>query len=55
MGRPTLGLEEAAALLRMSPDTLMRRARAGLIPGDKPGRRWVFIQDDLLAWIRERA
>lgn len=50
----TLGLQEAAAMLRMSPDALMRKARAGIVPGDKPGREWVFVEDDLLAWLRER-
>ena len=34
---------------------LMRKARAGIVPGAKMGRRWVFIQDDLLAYFRERA
>ena len=51
----TLGVTEAAALLRMSPDALMRKARAGIIPGAKVGRRWVFVHDDLIALIREQA
>jgi len=51
---PTIGLTEAAALLRMSEDALMRKARAGIVPADKPGRQWVFVKADLLAWIRER-
>ncbi|HKS93311.1 MAG TPA: helix-turn-helix domain-containing protein [Gammaproteobacteria bacterium] len=51
----TIDLTEAAALLHMSEDALMRKARAGIVPGDKPGRQWVFVKDDLLAWIRERA
>jgi hypothetical protein len=50
----TIGLQEAARLLRMSEDALMRKARAGIVPGDKPGREWVFIREDLLAWLRER-
>jgi hypothetical protein len=52
---PTIGLAEAAALLRVSEDTLLRRARAGIVPGAKVGREWVFIQADLLDLIREQA
>lgn len=51
----TLGLKEAAALLRMSEDALMRKARAGIVPGAKVGRQWVFVRDDLIALIREQA
>lgn len=51
----TIGITEAAALLRMSEDALMRKARAGIVPADKPGRQWVFVKADLLAWMRERA
>lgn len=50
----TLGLAEAAALLHMSEDALMRKARAGIVPGAKPGRKWVFVREDLLAWLREQ-
>jgi excisionase family DNA binding protein len=48
----TLGIIEAAALLRMSPDALKRKAREGKVPGSKPGRQWVFIREDLLAHLR---
>lgn len=43
----TLDLSDAAALLHMSEDALMRKARAGIIPGCKPGRQWVFLEVDL--------
>ena len=43
----TLDLTDAAALLHMSEDALMRKARAGIIPGCKPGRQWVFLEVDL--------
>ena len=51
----TLALTEAAAFLHMSEDALLRKARAGIVPGDKPGRQWVFIRDDLIDWMRERS
>jgi hypothetical protein len=43
----TLSLTEAAVLLRMHPEEVRRRAKCGAIPGAKPGRCWVFIEDDL--------
>src|SRR5678815_5642411 len=48
----SLGLHEAAAFLRCHPEELRRRAKAGLIPGAKVGRAWVFLVDDLAAYIR---
>src|SRR5579862_7304331 len=37
----------------------MRKARAGIVPAAKPGRRWVFLEDDLRIYlaklVRERA
>lgn len=49
----TWGLTEAAAYLRMSPDTLRRRAALRIIPGAKIGRAWVFMLH-LLAEYLER-
>lgn len=51
----TIGLKEAAALLQMSEDALMRKTRAGVVPGAKIGRRWVYIRADLLELIRQKA
>ncbi len=48
----TLGLKEAAAFLRMNPEALRQKAKAGVIPGAKPGKRWVFLEDDLAEYIR---
>jgi hypothetical protein len=50
----TLDLSQAAAFLRMHPEELRRRAKAGLIPGAKIGRAWVFLQSDLADYIRSR-
>jgi hypothetical protein len=50
----TLNLKEAAAFLNMHPETLKEKARAGIIPGAKIGRRWVFIEIDLLDYIRSQ-
>ncbi|MHB1529877.1 MAG: helix-turn-helix domain-containing protein [Acidiferrobacteraceae bacterium] len=48
----TLNLKDAAALLRMHPVTVAQKARAGTIPGAKPGKCWVFVEDDLAAYVR---
>ncbi|XYJ11993.1 helix-turn-helix domain-containing protein [Telluria sp. B2] len=48
----TLDLKQAAAFLRMHPEEVRRRAKLGLLPGAKPGKSWVFIEDDLAAWLR---
>jgi hypothetical protein len=39
----TLNLREAAAFLHMHPEEVRMRAKHGIIPGAKVGRRWVFI------------
>lgn len=48
----TLDLCHAAAFLRIHPVTLKVKAAAGLIPGARIGRRWVFVEADLLAHVR---
>ena len=48
----TLTLDEAAGFLKMHPEEVRCRAKRGLIPASKPGRRWVFIDDDLAEFLR---
>src|SRR5258708_12472331 len=48
----TFGLKEAAAFLRCPPEELRRRTKAGLVPGAKVGRAWVFLEEDLAAYLR---
>ena len=48
----TLNLREAAAFLHMHPEEVRMRAKRGLIPGAKIGRRWVFIEDDIAEFVR---
>jgi Helix-turn-helix domain len=48
----TLGLNEAAALMRVHPDTARKLVKAGLgPPACKVGREWVFPAHRLLEWI----
>jgi len=48
----TLTLEEAARFLQLHPTTLAAKARSGEIPGAKPGKRWVFLEVDLVEYVR---
>lgn len=48
----TLSLVEAAAFLKMHLEEVRRRAKAGILPGAKAGKRWVFIDIDLAEYLR---
>ena len=48
----TLDLQEAAEFLRVHPETLRQLARTGKVPGAKVGRAWVFLEDDLVQYLR---
>ena len=50
----TLNLKQAAVFLKMHPVTLQSKAKAGEIPGAKPGKSWVFIDEDLANYIRSQ-
>jgi len=50
----TFDVAGAADFLKMSKDTVMRKARTGEVPGTKVGRHWVFIKYDLIKLIRSR-
>jgi hypothetical protein len=48
----TLNLNDAAELLHVHPVTLSRMAQRGEVPAAKPGKCWVFIDIDLVDWLR---
>ena len=50
----TLDLAGAAKFLRMNRESLRQRAKAGEIPGAKPGKCWCFLKSDLIAYLRSR-
>ena len=50
----TISADEACKLLNIHRATLYEKARAGEIPGAKIGRGWVFIEVDLIQYIREQ-
>lgn len=48
----TLNLAQAAALLHMHRVTLLLKAQSGVIPAAKPAKCWVFIEQDILDYLR---
>jgi excisionase family DNA binding protein len=46
------GTKEAAEFLRINSGTVCRRAARGELVGYKPGRRWVFLEEDLIAYLK---
>jgi Helix-turn-helix domain len=48
----TMDVDEAAAFLKIHPVTLSVKAASGEIQGAKIGKRWVFLQVDLIEHIR---
>jgi excisionase family DNA binding protein len=50
---PLLSADDAAKLLGgIHPKTLMRRARAGEVPGYQIARSWYFRASELDTWLR---
>jgi excisionase family DNA binding protein len=47
-----LNLEEAASCLGLHPHTLQERAKAKIIPGNKVGKEWRFIDTELVEYLR---
>jgi len=51
----TYDLQRAAKFLHMSKSALRQKAKSGSIPGSKPAKKWVFVQDDLVIYLRSQA
>lgn len=51
----TIGSEECADMLRCTVEQVEELARSGEIPGLKIGRSWLFMRNDLLAYLAEKA
>ena len=50
----TLTLKDAAKFLHIHPVTLQEKARAGEVPGAKVGKCWVFLDVDLVQYLRSK-
>lgn len=53
--RPIIDVNECAELLLCSPDQIEEKARAGEIPATKIGRGWLFIREDLIQYLADKA
>ena len=49
---PVWDCNQAARFLGLHPKTVKRMARAGVIPGCRLGRRWIFRPSELDALLR---
>lgn len=50
----TFDLEQAARFLKINKCTAGELAASGRLPGAKIGRAWVFLEQDLVDWLREQ-
>lgn len=48
----TLDLKACATLLNASPCTVMTLAKAGALRGAKIGRSWIFLEEDVMEFLR---
>ena len=46
-----LTTEETASLLRVSTKTVLALARRGALPGEKVGRAWRFLRNEVLSYV----
>ena len=51
---PTLNLNEAAVMLCAEPETISKLARKGELPATQIGKGWVFLREDVLAFLKDR-
>ncbi|CAB3687941.1 hypothetical protein LMG24238_02961 [Paraburkholderia sediminicola] len=51
----TFDLIECAEFLKVDRNTAMKLAGTGELPGAKIGRAWVFLEDDVVAFLRRKA
>lgn len=50
-----LTAEEAAAILRVEPWSVVRLCRSKKLRASKPQKAWLIAQDDLMAYIAEHS
>lgn len=50
----TYDINEAAEFLKVDRTTALERAASGELPGAKIGRAWVFLESDLVEYLRDK-
>jgi excisionase family DNA binding protein len=53
IGMKTYDINEAADFLKVDRSTALELASAGTLPGAKVGRAWVFMEEELVAYLRD--
>lgn len=48
----TLDIDECAEFLKVNNTTVFEMAGTGELPGARIGRGWVFLEDDLVEYVR---
>lgn len=48
----TLDINECAEFLKINKNTASELAAKGMLPGAKIGRAWVFLEDELVEYLR---
>jgi hypothetical protein len=54
MDQDTMDLDAVAVFLHAEPATVAQCARTGELPGTRIGKGWVFLREDVLAFLRQR-
>jgi excisionase family DNA binding protein len=54
LSEETLGVAEVAAILHADGETIMQYARRGELAGTRIGKSWVFMRDDVIAFLRKQ-
>lgn len=55
MEKVTLNINECAEFLKIKRTFALELAGSGKLPGAKIGRTWVFLQNDLVEYLRSEA
>lgn len=51
-GKVTFDVDEAADMLKVHRNTVLKLAEKGDLPAAKIGRAWVFIVENLVTWLK---
>lgn len=49
-----LDAAETAALLHAEAETILQLARNGTLPGTRIGKAWIFLREDVMAFLKEQ-
>lgn len=50
----TYGVDECGEFLKVDRTTVLKLAGDGILPGAKIGRSWVFLEDELIEYVRKQ-